>query len=135
MLQGSCLCAAVRYEVTGPVHDVHHCHCSMCRKAHGTAFATFARFRAGDVRLVAGGEHVRAYRSSPPIERTFCATCGARLMVRFDGLPDTVWVSLGTLDDGAGLHPELHAFVGSKAPWIEITDALPQFPEYGPMEA
>jgi hypothetical protein len=130
MLRGSCLCGAVRYEVTGPVHDVHHCHCSMCRKSHGAAFSTFARLAAADFRVVAGREQVRAYRSSPTIERTFCATCGARLTVRFDGMPAAVWVSLATLDDDPGVRPGVHMFVGSKAPWVEITDALPQFPEY-----
>src|SRR6185503_6475039 len=130
MLQGSCLCGAVRYEVTGPVHDVHHCHCSMCRKAHGTAFSTFARLTAGDLGFVAGESEVRAYRSSAPIERTFCATCGARLTIRFDGMPDTVWVSVGTLDDDPGVAAHCHMFVASKAPWDEIRDELPQFAEY-----
>jgi hypothetical protein len=105
----------------------------MCRKAHGAAFSTFARLAASDFRVVAGRETVQAYRSSDPIERTFCSTCGARLTVRFDGMPDSVWVSLGTLDDDAGLRPGVHMFVASKAPWVEINDALPQFPEYGPM--
>jgi len=133
MLQGSCLCGAVRYEVTGPVHDVHHCHCSMCRKSHGAAFATFARFTASDLRFVAGTDHIRAFRSSAPIERTFCSTCGARLTARFDGMPDTVWVTVATLDGDAAMPAAVHAFVGSKAPWFEITDELPQFPAYGPM--
>jgi hypothetical protein len=133
MLQGSCLCGTVRYAITGPVHDVHHCHCSMCRKAHGTAFSTFARLTAGDFQITAGADHVRSYRSSPPIARTFCDACGARLTVRFDGMPDAVWVSVGTLDDDPGVRPGVHMFVASKAPWEEISDALPQFPEYGPM--
>ena len=133
MLRGSCLCGAVRYEVTGPVHDVHHCHCFMCRKAHGSAFSTFARLTARDFRIVAGEGQVRGYRSSAPIERTFCATCGARLTVRFDGMPDTVWIALTTLDDESDVRPGAHMFVASKAPWHEISDALPQYPEYGPM--
>jgi hypothetical protein len=28
------------------------------------------------------------------------------------------------------LPPSKHIFVGSKAPWFEITDELPQFDEY-----
>ena len=133
MLRGSCLCGEVRYEVDGPVHDVHHCHCGMCRKAHGTGFSTFARLTAGDLRFTAGEARVKAYRSSPPIERTFCEACGARLTIRFDGMPDTVWVSVGTLDDDPGVPAFSHMFVASKAPWDEISDELPQYPEYGPM--
>ena len=40
-LTGSCLCGAVTYEVRGPFNMMVHCHCSMCRKHHGAAFATF----------------------------------------------------------------------------------------------
>jgi hypothetical protein len=134
MLRGSCLCGAVRYEATGAVHDVHNCHCSMCRRAHGAAYSTFARLTASEFRIVQGAEHVRAYRSSAPIERTFCDTCGARLTVRFDGMPHAVWVSAGTLDADAGVRPDAHMFVASKAPWVEISDGLPQYPEYGPMD-
>ena len=133
MLRGSCLCGAVRYEVTGSVHDVHHCHCSMCRRSHGTAYSTFARLTASDFRFAAGADHVRVYRSSPQIERTFCDTCGGRLTIRFDGMPDAVWVSMGTLDDDPGIRAGSHMFVASKAPWEEISDALPQYREYGPI--
>ena len=133
MLRGSCLCGSVRYEVDGPVHDVHHCHCGMCRKAHGAAFSTFARLTAADFRIVAGADRVTSYRSSAPIERTFCATCGARLTVRFDGMPQTVWASLATFDDDPGVRPHAHMFVASKAPWDEINDELPKYRQYGPM--
>ena len=133
MLRGGCLCGGIRYEIVGPVGEALYCHCSMCRKSHGAAFSTFARLTAGDFRIVAGEDQVRSYRSSAPIERTFCATCGARLTVRFDGMPDTVWVSLATFDEDPGVRPGAHMFVGSKAAWDEISDGLPQFPTYGPM--
>ena len=133
MLRGSCLCGAVKYEVDGPVHDVHHCHCGMCRKAHGGAHSTFARLTAGDLRVVAGADHVRPYRSSPQIERTFCATCGSRLTVRFDGMPNAVWIAVGLLDDDPKVAANARMFVASKAPWDEISDDLPRYETYGPM--
>jgi hypothetical protein len=129
-LRGSCLCGTVRYEVAGRVHDIHHCHCGMCRKSHGGAFATFARLDARDFRLVAGADQVRGYRSSAPMERGFCAVCGSRLTFRFDGMPEAVWIAVGTLDDDCGVRADSHAFVASKAPWDEITDDLKQYPEY-----
>jgi hypothetical protein len=36
---------------------------------------------------------------------------------------------LPTLDDDPGIRPERHIYVGSKAPWFEITDDLPQHDE------
>ena len=32
--------------------------------------------------------------------------------------------------DPPSIRPDHHIFVGSKAPWYEITDDLPQFQEY-----
>jgi len=36
---------------------------------------------------------------------------------------------MGALDADPGVRPRNHIFVGSKAPWFEITDSLPQFKE------
>jgi len=35
-----------------------------------------------------------------------------------------------TLDSELPLRPSVHAFVASKANWVEINDGLPQHPEY-----
>ena len=43
------------------------------------------------------------------------------------------WVTLGTVTGDPWLRPEAHIFVGSKAPWFEITDHLPQFDEWPPV--
>jgi hypothetical protein len=37
---------------------------------------------------------------------------------------------MGGLDDPPPMRPQAHIFVGSKAPWYEITDDLPQYEEY-----
>lgn len=134
MIRGSCLCSAVRYEIHGAIEEVHHCHCSRCRKAHGAAFSTFARVRRGDLRFTAGAERLRRFRSSPPVERAFCEVCGSSLLFSFESLPDVVWLAVGTFDDHPGTRPQAHIFVGSKAAWHPITDELPQFEGYPPEE-
>ena len=134
MLRGSCLCGAVRYRLAAPLHEIHHCHCSRCRKAHGAAFSTFGRLDAKHFEVTSGADHVRRYRSSSAVERTFCATCGSNLTFHFDGLPDAVWIAVGTLDDDPGVRPSGHIFATSKASWVEITDELPQWPEYAPID-
>jgi hypothetical protein len=134
MATGSCLCGAIRYEIGGPFEEMHHCHCAQCRKAHGAAFATFGRTSRGNLRFLSGGEKLRHFRSSPPVQRSFCGDCGSSLLFQFDPLPDLVWVAAGTLDDDPVMRPQAHIFVGSKAPWDTILDGLPQFPEYPPEE-
>ena len=41
-----------------------------------------------------------------------------------------VHVAMGTLIDTPTIRPTAHIFVGSKAPWHQITDDLPQFQEF-----
>jgi hypothetical protein len=131
-MKGSCLCGAVQYDVDAAFEEIHHCHCSRCRKAHGAAFSTFGRIPAENLHVTRGSEAIRRYRSSPPVERAFCATCGSNLTFRFDPFPDAVWVAIGTLDDDPVARPSAHIFAASIAPWHAITDQLPAFDEYPP---
>jgi hypothetical protein len=133
MVQGSCLCGKVRYEISGALYEMHHCHCGMCRKAHGAAFSTFIRVDAEGFRYSSGSDDVRTYPSSEPVTRQFCGTCGSNLTFAFAPMPQALWVTAGTMDGDPGVRPEGHIFVASKAPWFEINDSLHQHPEYPPM--
>lgn len=129
MVRGSCLCGAIRYEIAGELRNMTHCHCSMCRKAHGAAFATYAEIEVRDLRFVQGEEFISKYQSSDSAQRSFCARCGSNLV--FDPLetPEQVWVAAGGFDTDPMERPSMHICVSSKAPWYEITDTLPQFQE------
>ena len=56
MAEGRCLCGTLRYVIDGPFNWMGHCHCSMCRKHHGSLFATFVGASASHFRWLAG-EH------------------------------------------------------------------------------
>lgn len=131
-LRGSCLCGGVCYEISGPLTGVLNCHCSTCRKAHGAAFRSRARVEAADFHWVQGEELVTYYQSSPGTHRGFCRVCGTALLSRFDFDKSAYGLALGPLDDDPGIKPEQHVFVGSKAPWHDITDDLPQFEAFPP---
>jgi hypothetical protein len=134
MIRGSCLCGGVRFEAR-EVPLIVLCHCSICRKANGAAFEAGAAVPAADFRLIDGAELIRHYESSPGNQRAFCSVCGSRApsLSRDRNL---YFVPAGLLDDDPGVRPALHIFVGSKAPWWQITDDLPRFekwvPGYGP---
>jgi hypothetical protein len=126
MIQGSCLCGAVRYEIAGGLRRITHCHCAMCRKAHGAAFASYAEAAVADLRVTHGGELITRRRSSDAAQRSFCSRCGSNLFFEPDETPDLLWVAAGGFDSEPELRPDAHIFVGSKAPWFDITDDLPQ---------
>jgi hypothetical protein len=107
-----------------------NCHCSICRKAHGAAFATWAGAVADALEVEAAAGAITSYASSGQGSRDFCARCGASLFFRHQALADRVWIAVGTLDDDPGTRPECHIFMASKAPWFDVTDGLPGFAEY-----
>jgi len=128
MLDGSCECGAVRYRVADEFLYASNCHCSRCRAATGAAFKPFAGIERDKLELADGGDRLLVV-GEEGLNDTRCAACGSLLFsVVADG--DYVHVAMGSLVDAPSLRPTKHIFVGSKAPWFEITDDLQQFEEH-----
>jgi hypothetical protein len=127
MHRGGCLCGAVGYVVAGEFARVTHCHCSMCRKGHGAAFATYATVRSGQLRFERGEDCLGHYGSSPTVVRSFCTRCGSPMLWRDDTRePGMVAFALGGLDTPYLQQRIAHIEVASKAPWHAILDDAPQ---------
>lgn len=127
MLTGRCECAAVQYQVDGEIDDFCHCHCSQCRRLHGAAYASFAGVKRSEFTYLSGAADVASYASSATHARRFCRNCGSNIMVELSSEPDSLYLAMGTLDGELSLPPAYHIFVGSKAPWHEITDGAVQY--------
>lgn len=130
MSKARCLCGALRYELDGPFNVMVHCHCSMCRKHHGTGFATFVTAPIAGFR-VTSGESLQRYQSSPEGVRTFCGTCGSAGPTTLPALGVAAAPAAAFVED-LGIRPQSHIFVGSKAHWDIIADTLPQFDAFPP---
>lgn len=125
---GGCLCGAVRLELDGFESGVSHCHCQMCRKFHGAAFATFATVKKSSFRWLAGENKLKEFRAAIGTVRTFCSECGSSLTFASPAADtDNIEVALGIMEGDLPVRPEAHIFVGSSASWFVITDDLPQF--------
>ncbi len=127
MLTGRCQCGGVRFEIDGRLGPVVYCHCSMCRHANGSSFATNASVRTEDFRIVTGRELIKEYESSPGNLRAFCSRCGSPLYGTMADIPSIRRVRLGTLDNVKGTKSVAHIWTGSKSDWFDITDHLEQF--------
>lgn len=132
MYTGGCLCGAVRYEISGPIRNIVHCHCSQCRKAQGSAFATNGIVAASDFRIVAGENRLIGYESTPGQTKYFCGTCGSPILSRRESRPDQVRVRVGTIESDLVERPIAHIFVSSRANWEEIAGDLPQYDSHEP---
>ena len=87
MVEGGCLCGAVRIAMTGAPDRVAICHCMDCRKHHGAVFYAAAIFPEGAVSVTGTP---RRFGS-----RHFCDVCGSSVFAASAG---EVEVHLGTLD-------------------------------------
>jgi hypothetical protein len=125
VLAGGCRCGAVRYGVADEFRYAANCHCSNCRKATGSAFKAFAGIEREKLELTKGQDDLLLIGEDDAND-TRCRLCGSFLFsVVREGT--FVHVAMGSLIDAPSIRPTEHIFVGSKAPWFEITDDLPQF--------
>ena len=129
---GGCLCGKVRFEINGDIQDIVYCHCSQCRKAQGSAFATNGNVDVEKFKFVQGENELTGYESTPGQTKYFCSTCGSPIISRSISRPDKVRVRLGTIDTDIIERPIGHIFVTSKANWENIEGSLPQYNEYEP---
>lgn len=127
MNKGSCLCGAVQYQLNSAPESMMHCHCSICRKIHGTPFATYVQ--TSGITWLAGEDKISSYQSSHNFHRCFCSDCGSVLPETIDGA-DFTFVPAGTLEGEIKVRPSKHIFATSKADWYQIHDDLPQYETY-----
>jgi hypothetical protein len=129
---GGCLCGTVRFRLGSEPFDAGWCHCRTCQLNSGSPAMAFASAPVGDYRLVAGQDVVRTVASSSFGHRGFCGNCGTPLYMKVDHQPETVDLSIATLDDPGEVRPGFHIFWASRVPWFEIEDSLPKFDRFRP---
>lgn len=132
MYTGGCLCGAVRFELHGGIENIVCCHCSRCRKAQGSAFATNGVIRESDFRFISGHDVLNGYESSPGQTKYFCRHCGSPIFSKNVNRPGELRIRLGLIEAEIVERPRAHIFVGSKANWETICGDLPQYEEYEP---
>ncbi len=127
-IKGSCLCGAVTFVIEGKYSPAGQCHCSKCRKVSGTdGNATFLT-SYGALTWLSGEDNTRTFVVPGSTWKSrFCVTCGSPAPFPNND-KKLYFVPAGLLDDDPGFRGYAsHIFVGSKAPWVVITDDAPQF--------
>ena len=126
--RGSCLCGGIRFEIDEFVARTGNCHCTMCRKFHGAAYATIAEAKNNHFRWTCGESLLKGYTAENGTTRSFCSNCGSSLTFSSPNAdPDLVEISLGCFDDEVPIRPDAHIFVASGAKWAAPDDDLPQY--------
>ncbi len=123
---GKCLCGAVRFRFVEPLGGVAHCHCSMCREAHGAPFVTWVVTFAERFEIVAGRDDLHWHASSQEAERGFCGRCGSTMFFRSSLCPGEIHVTRANVDTDLSLDPGSHVFWDEHVSWIEADASLPR---------
>jgi hypothetical protein len=121
---GGCHCGNLRYQLDAPLRDIAHCHCSICRRTSGGIVVTWITVPLDAFKWL--GASPAAYDSGPTCVRFFCNNCGAQVALFTQHSPDTMDVTIATLD-----HPELapaerHIWTDSRLPWLHLDEHLPE---------
>jgi|SRR5581483_1047187 len=123
--EGGCLCGAVRYQVRGQPTNSMICHCRTCSKAAGAPVVAWLTFVLDRFAFVRGTP--TEFRSSPPVIRTFCRTCGTPLTYVHAERPAEVDVTTCTLDNPDVFPPSHHSWMSHDPHWLHFSDGSPAY--------
>lgn len=126
-IEGGCLCAKTRYRIAGAPLAQSTCHCRSCRLASGAPSVAWVVVRRGDFAFTAGDPTF--FRSSPPVVRTFCRSCGTPLTYQHDQSPGTIDITTATLDAPERFPPTREIWLDHRIAWAAVNPDLPHFPK------
>ena len=131
ILKGSCVCGAVRYELSEPFRAFQYCHCSRCRRVSGAPHASNIFVAPAQFRFTAGQDKIRTFKlpEARYWRNAFCEDCGSRVPLA-SALAPAVMVPAGGLEDTPEARPERNIMWDSRAGWQVSTSELECFATY-----
>lgn len=128
-VEGGCICGAVRYRLDAPPLGVYNCHCKDCQRSAGSAYSSSMIVKR-ETLIVAGATDTydKTAQSGRVVRQHSCGVCGTRVFNEPLSSPALYVLRPGTLDDSSWAIPIGNIWTGSKAPWVEIDPAVPNFP-------
>src|SRR4051812_41985236 len=126
-VRGGCLCGVVEFEVDLPFSKFVKCHCSRCRHATGSAFATNAYVSPSAFRWLSGAANVTRFDLSTArsFSTSFCRSCGSPLPHATRSGREII-IPAGSLLDDPGSSPTIEACWSSRARFLSDTGDLPK---------
>lgn len=128
LYQGSCSCSAVRVQLVSSPLNVFNCHCSICRRGSGAAFATYAVFPGKHLEIVAGDDELVTAVAGEHGLRHFCRRCGTTVYGLHSLRPGICLIPVGVLEQADRLVPRANVFCDSALPWTFRLAEIPGYP-------
>ena len=126
--RAQCLCGDLKLEAALPSKWAAHCHCSLCRRAHGAAFVTWVGMEAARCDIDDPAQRLRWYESTPGAERGFCSHCGTMMLFRSPRWPGELHIALAHFTTPVDRAPQVHVHWDDHVPWsnVDPNDGVPR---------
>lgn len=126
MIEGGCLCGAVRFTIDADPIAARACWCRLCQYLGGgsgmvnVCFPSAAFAITGEVR-----DHHSIADSGNRMTRGFCPVCGTPLFSAAEARPHLRFVRAGALDDPNLMAPQTTIWTAQAPDWACIDPAIP----------
>lgn len=136
VIEGGCLCGAVRYTASADPLVVRACWCRMCQFiASGNATVNLA-FRREAVEISGAlSDLAGTADSGNHMHRRFCPACGTHLFSEAEERPHLIIVRAGTLDDTGIAVPDAMIWTSEAPAWARLDPDIPHYPGQAPPAA
>ena len=124
VIEGSCYCGELRYQLAAPLGLIANCHCPFCRRIHGAPFTTVSFIAVDALEWTAGAPNV--FETPMGSRRNFCPRC-ATPVCNFPAAGDFASLVMGSVDEAFQQEAWMHVSIESKLPWTRLDDGLPAF--------
>ena len=126
IIQGGCLCSAIRFRISGEPAFSSICHCATCRRASAAPTVAWLTFDRGQVEILSGS--LRTYCSSQGVVRQFCGACGSQLSYESAESPATIDITTASLDNPNLFPPTLEVWLEHRVSWQAADQSRAQYP-------
>jgi hypothetical protein len=129
VVEGGCVCGAVRIAVRGRPLVIHGCHCRFCQQGSGSAFSVSLMLETAQVSVIRGATEPVSRQAALGVHIGHaCPDCQTELFGHHPMLGTAIaFVGAGVLDKPGGYAPDVHCFTRTKYDWVVLPEGVPAF--------
>ena len=116
-IDGGCFCGAVRFSLKKNNYPSSNCHCSMCRSISGAAFVSWMAIPVPAFEYTKG--EPKKLNSSAHGSRYFCQNCGTPVVCLLEEYPESIYITICSLDEPQDFEPKGDMYAEDKLPWVK----------------
>jgi len=113
---GKCSCGVIEYQFSMTDLLAYQCHCSVCRKATGSAFSTTLMVPVMSFQWLSSESSIATYKKENEYKVSFCSMCGSPVPNMFRNFP-LLSVPVGGIENSEDIVIAAQIYLGSKAEW------------------